>query len=177
MPHIESTALGGLVPRTESTAFGGLVPLAESTVSRGLVPRTEHTALGGLLLTFTAFHDCCTHEPRIGLTAFLLPRGDSSLVFLPPSPPPKAVPAAGRSFLPLSPFRFGFCHTHRRRHGLRRRPGSSDAHRTVDSSIKEFYPADRLRRDHRFICVRLCLAWHSSPSVVDDAPTSSDSNG
>ena len=43
-----------------------------------------------------------------GMTAFLLPRGDSSLVFLPPSPLPKAVPAAGRFCLPLTPFSLPF---------------------------------------------------------------------
>ena len=53
------------MPHTESTTLGGLEPLAESTVLGGLVPRTEHAALGGFILTSTAFHDCCTHGPRI----------------------------------------------------------------------------------------------------------------
>ena len=71
-PLVESTVLGGLVSHTESTALDGLEPLAESTVSGGLVPRTKHAALGGLPLTSTAFHEFCTHEPRIriyGLSA------------------------------------------------------------------------------------------------------------
>ena len=97
-------------------------------------------------------------------------------MFLPPSPLPKAVPAVGRFRLPLTPFSLRFCHTHRGRHGLRRSAGCSDAHRTADLSIPEFYTGDGPRRD-RFDCVRLRLAWHSSPSVVDDAPTNSDSNG
>ena len=46
-------------------------------------------------------HTSQTYE----LTAFLLPRRDSSLVFLPPSPLPNAAPAAGRSCLPLAPFK------------------------------------------------------------------------
>ena len=97
-------------------------------------------------------------------------------MFLPPSPLPKAVPAAGRSRLQLTPVSLRFCHTHRGRHGLRRSPGCSDAHRTVDLSIKEFYTGDGPRHDHRFDCVRLRLSWHSNPSAVDDAPTSNDSN-
>ena len=50
---------------------------------------------------FTIF----AHTSHIeGLTAFQFPRGDSSLVFLPPSPLPKAVPAAGRFHLPPTLF-------------------------------------------------------------------------
>ena len=103
----ESTALGGLVPHTESTAMGELEPLAESTVLGGLVPRIEHAALGGLFLTSTAFHDFRTHEHVYRLTAFLLPRGDSSVVFLPPSLLPNAVPDAGRFHLPITSFSLG----------------------------------------------------------------------
>ena len=81
-PLAECTVLGGLVPRTESTALGGLEPLAKSTFLGGLVPRTEHAALGGLPVTSTAFHDFRNTSHVYGLTAFLLPQGDSSLVFL-----------------------------------------------------------------------------------------------
>ena len=73
VPLAEITVLGGLVPHTESTAFGGLEPLAESTVLGGLVPHAEHAAFGGLPLTSTAFHNFCSHEPRIridGRSAF-----------------------------------------------------------------------------------------------------------
>ena len=73
-------------------------------------------------------------------------------------------------------FRFGFGHTHRGRHRLRRSPGCSDAHRTADLSIPEFFTGDGPRRDHPFDCVRLHHAWQSSPSVVDDTPTNSDNN-
>ena len=107
-PLAESTVLGGLVPHTESTALAGLVPLAESTVLGGLVPRTEHAAFGGLPLSSTAFTIFAHTSHVYGLTAFLPLRGDSSLVFLPPSPLPKAVPAAGRFRLPLAPFSLRF---------------------------------------------------------------------
>ena len=95
-------------------------------------------------------------------------------MFLPPVPLPKAVPAAGRFRLPLTPFSLRFCHTHRGRHGLRRSLGCSDAHRTADLSIPEVYTGVGSRRDHQINCVRLRFAWHSSPSVVDDALTNSD---
>ena len=108
VPRTESTALGGLVPLPERTALGGLVPLAESTVLGGLVPRTGYAALGGLPLTSTAFHDFGTHEPRMRIDGLSTPMGDSSLVFLPPSPLPKAVPAAGRFRLPLTLFSLRF---------------------------------------------------------------------
>ena len=101
---IPGVGLGALVPRTESTALGGLVPLAEGTVLGGLTPRAEHDVLGGFPFTSTAFHNFRTHKPHMGLTVFLLPRKESSLVFLPQSPLPKAVPAAGRSRLRLAPF-------------------------------------------------------------------------
>ena len=64
-PLAESTVLGGLVLHTERTALDGLEPLTESTVLGGLVPHTEHAPLGGLPFTSTAFHDFCTHEPRM----------------------------------------------------------------------------------------------------------------
>ena len=103
-PLAESTVLGGLVPHNERSALGGLEPLAKSTVLGGLVPRNEHVALGRLPVTSTGFRDYRTHESRKELTAFELPRGHSLLVFLPPSPLPKAVPARGRSRLPLTTF-------------------------------------------------------------------------
>ena len=74
-PLAGSTVLGGLVPHTESTALVGLEPLAESTALGGLVPRTEHAALGGLRPTSTAFHDFCTHEPRIRIDGLSAPPG------------------------------------------------------------------------------------------------------
>ena len=111
-----------------------------------------------------------------GLTAFLLSRGDSSLVLLPPSPSPKPLSTAGRFLLPLTPFLLRFLPYPSRAGRLRRSPGCSDDRRTADSSIKELYTGDGSRRDHRFDRVRLCLAWHSSASVGDDAPTNSDSN-
>ena len=74
---IPGASLGGLVPHTESIALGGLVPLVESTLLGGLVPRTEDAALGGrgLPLTSTAFHDFCTHEPRIRIDGISAPSG------------------------------------------------------------------------------------------------------
>ena len=175
-PLAESTVLGGLVPQTESTALGGLEPLAESTVLGGLVLRTEHAALGGLPLTSTAFHEFRTREPRIKIDGLSASPGDSLLVFLPPSPLPKAVPAAGRFRLPLTPFFLWFLPYPSR---AARAPGSgfSDAYGTADLSISAFFTGDGPRRDHRFDCVRLRHAWHSNPSVVDDAPTNSDKNG
>ena len=109
-----------------------------------------------------------------GLTAFLLPQGDSSLVFLPPSPLLKAVPAVGRFRMPLTPFPRRCLPSLSRaarapqKPWLQRRPSHSEF------SIPEFYtgvgPAATTG-------VRICLAWHSSPSVVDDAPTNTDNNG
>ena len=166
------------MPHTESTALGGLEPLAESTVLGGLVPRTEHAALGGLPLTSTAFHDFRTHEPRIridGLSASpgrFVARVSASVATTEGCTGRGSIsPAADTVFASF------FCHTHRGWHGLRRSPGCSDAHRTADLSIPEFFKGDGPRRDHRFDCVRLRHAWHSSPSVVDDAPTNSDNNG
>ena len=65
-------------------------------------------------------------------------------------------------------FRFGFCRAHRVRHGPQRSPGCSYIRRPADSSNKEFYTGDGLRRDHRSDRVRLCLDWYSS-AFVDDA--------
>ena len=168
----ESTGLGGLVPHTESTALGGLEPLAESTVFGGLVPRIEHAALGGLPLTSTTFHDFHTHEPRIrigGLSAspgIFVARVSASVATTEGCTGRGSIsPAADTVFASVFaiPIEGG--------------PGYSDADRTANLSIPAFFPGDGPRSDHRFDCIRLRHAWHSSPSVVDDAPTNSDNNG
>ena len=84
-------------------------------------------------------------------------------MFLPPSSPLVAVPAAGGFCLQLTS-RFGFSRTHRGRHGLCRSPGCRDDRRPADSFFKEFYTGDRLRPDHPPDRVRLCLAWLSGAS-------------
>ena len=58
------------MPHTESTALSGLEPLAGITVLGGLVPRTEHATLSGLPLTSTAFHDFRTQESRVRIDGF-----------------------------------------------------------------------------------------------------------
>ena len=112
---IPGVGLSGLVPGTESTVWVGSCPAlkslpcvglcpaprAESTALGGLVPRTECSFSGELPLTSTAFHDVRNTSHVKGLMAFLFPREDSSLVFLPPSPPPKAVPTGSRFLPPL----------------------------------------------------------------------------
>ena len=166
------------MPHTESTALGGLEPLAESTVLVGLVPHTEHAALGGFPLTPTAFHDFRTHEPRIRTDG--LPASPGRFVFRDSASVAATEGCTGRgSISPAADTVFSsvFCHTHLRRLGHRRSPGRSDVQRTADLSIPEFFTGGRPRRDYRFDCVRLRHAWHSSPSVVDDATTNSDNNG
>ena len=82
-------------PPIPGVGLGGIVPLVESTVLGGLVPCTEHAILSGLPLASTAFTIFAHTRREQGLAAFLVPRGDSSPVFLPPSPTPKAVPGRG----------------------------------------------------------------------------------
>ena len=79
-------------------------------------------------------------------------------MFLHPSPPSIAAPAAGGLCLqPTTMIRFGLRRTHRGRHGLRRSPGCSDGRRPADS-FKESYTGDRLGRNHGPDRVRLRTA-------------------
>ena len=68
------------------------------------------------------------------MTTFLLLRGDSSLVFLHPSPPSIASTAVGGLCLQPTTIRFGLRRTHRGRHGLRKSPCCRDGRRPADSS-------------------------------------------
>ena len=56
-------------------------------------------------------------------------------MFLTPSPPSIAVPAAGGFAFSRQRFRFGFCRTHRGRHGLRRSSGCRDDCRPADPGV------------------------------------------
>ena len=174
VPRTEITVLSRLMPRTDRTALSGLVPFAEIIVLGGLVLHTEHAALGGFLLTSTAFHDFRTHEPCIRVSGNSAPPGrfvarvSASVATTEGCTGRRSIsPAADAVFASVSaiPIESG------------RSPGCSDAHRTAASSTKEVYTGDGLRRNRRFDCVCLCLAWDSSPSVIDDAPPFSDSNG
>ena len=113
--------LGGLVPRTASAVLGGLVPCTESAV------------LGGLLFTSADYCDFRTHEPHMRIDDLSAPSGDSLLVFLHPSPPSIAAPAAGGLCLQPTTIRFGLRRTYRGRHGLRRSPCCRDGRRSADS--------------------------------------------
>ena len=176
-PLAESTVLGGLVPHTESTAMGGLEPLVESTVLGGLVPRTEHAALGGLPLTSTEFHDFRTHEPRIridGLSAS--PGRFVARVFAPVATTEGCTghgsisPAAGTVF--ASAFAIPIEGGTGSAEVLAAATPIAQPTYLSRSSTQETTPAATIGST-----VSVRLAWHSSPSVVDDAPTNSDSNG
>ena len=108
--------------------------------------------------------------------AILLPREDSSLVFLPPSPLPKALPAACRFLLLLILFSPRFSSYPSRAARTPQKPWLHNDRRSSDSDSKEFYARDGLRRDIRFDRIHLCLDWHSIPSVGDDTPTNRDVN-
>ena len=159
VPRTESTALGRIVLRTERTALGGLVPLAESTVLGELVPRTEHAALGGISLTSTAFHDCRTHEPRLRIDSLSAPQG--RFVARVSASIATTESCTGRGSISTAAetvFAFGFCHVHRGRHGLRRRPGCTPIAQPTPlsrSSTQETDPPRPLGR----LCPSLpCLA-------------------
>ena len=109
---------GGALPPRPGVGLGGLVPRAASAVSGGLVPCTESAVLGGLPFTPLTIAIFAHTGHILGLTTFLLLRGDSSLVFLHPSPPSIAAPAAGGLCLQPTTIRFGLRRTHRGRHVL-----------------------------------------------------------
>ena len=78
----------------------------------GLVSRPENAVLGGLPFAFSGFRnfrDFRAHGPRTRLTTSLLLLGDSSLVYLPPSPPSIAVPTAEFFSCRRHRFPLGFC--------------------------------------------------------------------
>ena len=141
------------------------------------MPRTENAALGGLPLTSTAFHDFCTQEPRIrvdGFSAFtgrVVARVSASVATTEGCTGRGSIsPAADTVFASVFaiPIEGG--------------TGSAEALAAATpiaqpTPLSRSSTKDAPRRNHRFDCVRLRLAWHSSPSVVDDAPTNSDSNG
>ena len=117
---IPGVSLGGLAPLAESTVLGWLVrPTPKALLWLDSCPspkamfgwaRAPH---GTCCLGWAPSHPYrisqFTHTSHVlGSTAFLLPRGDSSLVFLPPSPQPKTVPAACRFRLPPTPFSLRF---------------------------------------------------------------------
>ena len=107
----------------------------------GLVPRTESAVLGGLPFTSAGYCDFRTQGPHMRIDDLPVLRGDSSLVFLHPSPPSiAALAATGRCLQPTT-IRFGFRRTHRSWHGLRNSHCCHDGRRPADS-FKESYTGD-----------------------------------
>jgi len=118
------------------------------------------------------------------LTTFLLLQGDSSLVFLHPSPPSIAAPAAGGLCLQPTTIRFGLRRTHRGRHGLRRSPCCRDGRRPADSSkgvLHRRRTRSRPRARPRLPLPRLALRRPDGEAVVEqhlhpDTPACSNSS-
>ena len=180
---------GGLGPRSPSTGVVDSCPAPKALLLVDSCPSPKVLSWVGSCPALNMLSWVGSLSPLPDITIFMrtrhvsvlrflfLPRRDSSLVFLPPSPPPKAVPDAGQFQLPLTPLLLRFLATPRGLHGLHRSTGCSETRRTVGSSTIEFYTGHRPRRDSRFECVPLRLVWHPSPFIVDESPTNSNSNG
>ena len=137
----------------------------------------ESTVLGGLLLTSTALHDLRSHERRIKIGRLSTIPGR----FFAPASASVATAEDCISRGSISPavetvYASVFAYPSRVERApqnpwLQRRPSHS---RPLYQGV--LHRGDGFPRDHGFDGVRLCRAWHSSPSVSDDAPTNSDSN-